>query len=61
MKFYPGCNKKPLTDALYETVYQLAVRYDKSVAVHTGLIFLRKDNGFHEYSLTHTLWPQHFR
>ena len=37
VKLYPGYNKRPLTDALYEPVYQLAVRYNKPVAVHMGL------------------------
>lgn len=37
VKLYPGYHRIWLTDPLFEPVYQLAARYDKPVAVHTGL------------------------
>lgn len=37
VKLYPGYNRIWLTDPLYHPVYELARRYDKPVAVHTGL------------------------
>ncbi len=37
VKLYPGYNKTWLSDPVYEPVYELAARYDKPVAVHTGL------------------------
>ena len=37
VKLYPGYNKIPLSDPLYEPVYALAARYEKPVAVHMGL------------------------
>lgn len=36
VKLYPGYNKIWLSDSLYEPIYDLAARYDKPVAVHTG-------------------------
>ena len=37
VKLYPGYNKIPLSDPIYEPIYALAARYDKPVAVHMGL------------------------
>lgn len=37
VKLYPGYNRVWLSDPLYEPIYALAARYDKPVAVHTGL------------------------
>lgn len=37
VKLYPGYHKRPLTDAMYEPIYELAARYEKPVAVHMGL------------------------
>ena len=37
VKLYPGYNRIWLSDPLYEPIYELAARYDKPVAVHTGL------------------------
>ena len=37
VKLYPGYNKTPLTDPMYEPVYALAAQYGKPVAVHMGL------------------------
>ena len=37
VKLYPGYNKIWLSDPLYRPVYELAARYDKSVAIHMGL------------------------
>lgn len=37
VKLYPGYNHIWLSDPLYEPIYRLAARYDKPVAVHTGL------------------------
>ena len=37
VKLYPGYNRLWLTDPVYDPIYRLAERYDKPVAVHTGL------------------------
>lgn len=37
VKLYSGYNKIWLSDACYHPIYQLAARYHKPVAVHTGL------------------------
>ena len=37
IKLYPGYSKLPLSDRFYEPVYRLSARYNKPVAVHTGL------------------------
>lgn len=37
VKLYPGYNRIWLSDELYDPIYQLAAKYDKPVAVHTGL------------------------
>lgn len=37
VKLYPGYNRIPLSDPLYEPVYALAAQYGKPVAVHMGL------------------------
>ena len=37
VKLYPGYNKISIADKLYEPVYELAAKYDKPVAIHTGL------------------------
>ena len=36
IKLYPGYNPVYITDNIYEPVYELAARYKKPVAVHTG-------------------------
>lgn len=36
IKLYPGYHRSYITDAFYEPVYELAARYEKPVAVHTG-------------------------
>ena len=37
VKLYPGYDPTPLTDDIYIPVYEAAARYDKPVAIHTGL------------------------
>ena len=37
IKLYPGYNHVYIYDPVYDPVYELAKRYDKPVAVHTGL------------------------
>ena len=37
VKLYPGYNRTPLSDRIYEPIYELAAFYDKPVAVHMGL------------------------
>ena len=37
IKLYPGYNHVYIYDSVYDPVYELAKRYDKPVAVHTGL------------------------
>jgi len=37
VKLYPGYNKRPISDAIYQPIYELAAQYDKPVAVHMGL------------------------
>lgn len=37
VKLYPGYNRIPLSDPLYEPIYALAAQYGKPVAVHMGL------------------------
>lgn len=37
VKLYPGYNRIWLTDPIYQPIYELARKYDKPVAVHTGL------------------------
>lgn len=37
VKLYPGYNKIPLSDPLYQPVYELVQAYRKPVAVHMGL------------------------
>lgn len=37
IKLYPGYNKIPLSDKIYQPAYELAASYDKPVAVHMGL------------------------
>ena len=37
VKLYPGYDPTPLTDDLYVPVYEAAARYEKPVAIHTGL------------------------
>ena len=37
IKLYPGYSKMSLLDPMYTPVYRLAAKYEKPVAVHTGL------------------------
>ena len=37
IKLYPGYDPTPLTDGIYAPIYEAAARYDKPVAIHTGL------------------------
>jgi len=37
VKLYPGYSRVWLSDQMYHPIYALAARYDKPVAVHTGL------------------------
>ncbi len=37
IKLYPGYDTTPLTDDIYIPIYEAAARYDKPVAIHTGL------------------------
>ena len=37
VKLYPGYDPTPLTDELYRPIYEEAARYEKPVAIHTGL------------------------
>lgn len=37
IKLYPGYNRIPLSDPLYQPIYELAQSYQKPVAVHMGL------------------------
>lgn len=37
IKLYPGYDPTELTDSVYLPVYEAAARYDKPVAIHTGL------------------------
>ena len=37
VKLYPGYDPTPLTDSVYGPIYEAAARYDKPVAIHTGL------------------------
>ena len=37
VKLYPGYDPTPLTDGFYRPVYEAAARFDKPVAIHTGL------------------------
>lgn len=36
LKLYPGYNDIYVTDPIYDSVYELAEKYDKVVAIHTG-------------------------
>ena len=48
VKLYPGYNRIWLSDPIYEPIYRLAARYDKPVAVHTGLT--ASSRGYLKYS-----------
>ena len=37
VKLYPGYDKVWLTDPMFNPIYELAQKYDKPVAIHTGL------------------------
>jgi len=37
VKLYPGYDATALTDRIYVPIYEAAARYDKPVAIHTGL------------------------
>lgn len=37
IKLYPGYDPTPLTDNFYQPIYEAAAKYEKPVAIHTGL------------------------
>ena len=48
MKIYAGYYHVDVTDSLYDPVYKLAKKYDKTIVVHTGETF--SDRGLLKYS-----------